>query len=73
MRNENGSKKVWHCATMASFSITNQSTVNEIVEWLTNKGFLEEVGERYEHKLTPECQVFISTETQQKRKWMGKQ
>ena len=45
-------------------SITNQSTVNKIMEWLTNKGFLEEVGERFEHKQAPECPVFICTETQ---------
>ena len=73
MRNENGGKKAWHCETMVSFSITNQSTVNKIVEWLTNKGFPEEVGERFERKQTLECPVFIYTETQQKRKWMGKQ
>ena len=55
MHNENGGKKVRHCETMASFSITNQSTVTEIVEWLTNKGFSDEVGERFERKQTLEC------------------
>ena len=35
---------------MASFTITTESTVKEIVEWLTYKGFAEEVGERFERE-----------------------
>lgn len=34
------------------FILNDQSTVKDVVEWLTDKGFSEEVGQRFEHEYT---------------------